>query len=910
MATEATDFTEKDPKSPPAAGDELRVELERGRAQARQRLETGADGYAVAKELAAHIDGLVVALYQRAFAAALANPKLSPERFAVVATGGYGRGELAPFSDVDLLFLRSGKPNGLAAQVTETMLYGLWDLGLKVGHAARDIDQCLRLAREDHTIRTAMLEARFIAGDQALAAELFRRFRGEIVERDHTGFITAKLEERDRRHARIGASRYMVEPNIKEGKGGLRDLHTLFWLARDRYGQDARQMVEAGVFTEEERLRLRRALKFLWTVRCHLHFVTGRAEERLTFDLQPELARRMGYVARGNRTDVERFMTRYFRAAKEVGALTRILCAKLETDNAKAAPRGLSRLLPKRRPTVAVLEGGFAIDNGRLNVTSPDVIDTALGLMKLFALADERDLDLHPDALTQAARRARRMPASWRDDAAACATFLSVATSPRRPGAALRLMNETGLLGRFVPEFGRIVSQMQFNMYHHYTVDEHTLKAIEAISEIERGKHKNQHPLATDIFPKIVNRRAIYLAMLLHDTGKGEGDQQIEGERSARAACERLGLPAGEVDLVGWLVRHHLVMSDIAQKRDISDPRTVAQFAEVVGDVERLRLLLVLTVADIRAVGPGVWNDWKGQLLRDLYRLTEAALHGGRSDEESVRAQLHELAAQAKLRAQEALGAAPTRWLEGLEDGYWLSHDDDALAWHGRQAAADAGGLPRVATRVREVQAVTEVLVQAADRPGLFASLAAAFSASGANIAGARVHTAADGVAFDIFYIQAADHRPFAADHPGALGALRQRLERAAIEDHPPPRSAPVSRRTAAFSVDPWVRVDNDLAAHATVIEASGRDRMGLLADLARVCADAEVSIVSAHIDTHGERASDVFYVQDGGGRVTNPRKLAALAVALDAALREGEPPAPTDPRKTPLAVGRASTAR
>ena len=891
--------------------------LFRGRMIAKERLEAGEHGLAVARLLAAVADEVVSALYDYTTTHLFrARNPTEGERFAIIAVGGYGRGELAPSSDLDLLFLRAYKPTPFSESVTEYMLYMLWDMGLKVGHASRNIDECVKLAREDHTIQTALLESRRIAGDESLAEELQGRFRKEVAEKDHAGFIAAKLKERDERHARVGASRYMVEPNIKEGKGGLRDLHTLFWIVKHRYGfNHARAYVEAGVFTAEQRNAFRRALEFFWTVRCHLHFVTGRAEERLSFDLQPELAKRLGYGGRVNHTSVERFMKRYFLVAREVGALTRVLCAKLEADQAKNAPQGLQRLLPGGRKRSAAVEPGFVIEGGRLNLETPDVLNDPVNLLRLFEIADKRNVDVHPEALGEAALRARAVSPAWRKDPAARASFLEVAASPRRPAAALRLMNEAGVLGKFVPEFGRIVAQMQFNMYHHFTVDEHTLQAIAAMSEIEHGRHAKQHPLSSEIFPKIINRRALYLAMLLHDTGKGDGDQQVEGAKAARAACERLGLPADEVELVSWLVGHHLVMSDVAQKRDIGDPRTVAQFAEIVGNVERLRLLLVLTVADIRAVGPSVWNDWKGQLLRDLYRLTEAALHGGRSDEESVRAHLSELAAEAKaallqrLKVDDQLAV----WLDALEDGYWLNHDAEALTWHAREviSAREGRAIPHVAARIRDVQAVTEVLVYAGDRPGLFASLAAAISASGADILNARVHTTKDGAAFDVFSVQTADRRPFGQDDPDALDALIARLHRAALEDFAQPTPKPPSRRAAAFAIEPWVRIDNDLTPQATVVEASGRDRPGLLAGLAHVFAESKISIASAHIETLGERASDVFYVQEEeGGQVSSARRVAALRAKLETVLRAAEPAAPADPAKTPLAVARASTAR
>jgi [protein-PII] uridylyltransferase len=889
-----------------------------GRAVAKGRLEAGENGLAIARLLAEVADEVVRALYDftttHVFRAR--NPT-EGERFALIAVGGYGRGELAPSSDLDLLFLRAYKLTPFTESVTEYMLYMLWDMGLKVGHASRNVEESLKLAREDHTVQTALLEARRIAGDASLAQELVARFRKEVAQKDHAGFIAAKLKERDERHARVGATRYMVEPNIKDGKGGLRDLHTLFWMARHRYGfSRPRDYMEAGVFTEEERFAFRRALHFLWSVRCHLHFIAARAEERLTFDVQPELAQRLGYSARSDQSAVERFMKRYFLVAKEVGMLTRVLCAKLEADHAKRAPGGLQRLFEGARRKSAPETPGFYIDGGRLNVDDRRVLEKPANVIKLFEIAERRDLDVHPAALGAAAHQIRHLTPSWRKDPESRDLFLKIVESPRHPAAALKLMNEAGVLGKFVPEFGRIVAQMQFNMYHHYTVDAHTLQAIETMSEIERGQHKDRHPLATSIFPKIINRRALYLAMLLHDTGKGGGDQQIEGEKSARAACERLGLPKEEVDLVGWLVRHHLVMSDVAQKRDIGDPRTVVQFAKTVGTVERLRLLLILTVADIRAVGPSIWNDWKGQLLRDLYRLTEAALHGGRSDEDGVRAHLAEVAGQAKRELLAAVGDGDgvlDAWLSALEDGYWLNHDAEAREWHAREVieARKGRAIPHVAARVREPQGVTEVLVYAGDRPGLFASLAAAISASGADIVGARVHTTKDGAAFDVFSIQTTDLKPVGLRDPRALEQLLQRLTRAALENHVLPAAKPPSRRSAAFAIEPWVRVDNYITPDATVIEASGRDRLGLLAELAHVCAEAKVSINSAHIDTYGVRASDVFYVQEEeGGQIVSPRRASTLRGKLEAVLRAAEPDAPADPAKKPLAVARHSPAR
>jgi [protein-PII] uridylyltransferase len=902
--------------------DLLHGALFRGRMIAKDRLSDGAGGHETAQILCQVADEVITALYD--FTTTHVFRSRNPtegERFALVAVGGYGRGQMAPSSDIDLLFLRSYKETPWSESVTEFMLYMLWDMSLKVGHASRTVDECLRLAKDDHTVQTALLEARFLAGDRDLFDKFVARFRKEVVEPGHKTFVAAKLKERDDRHARAGASRYLVEPNVKEGKGGLRDLHTLFWIQRHRYGwADPFDYARTGVLTHAEIAMGMRASEFFWRVRCHLHFLTGRAEERLTFDVQPELARRLGFGERRDNPAVERFMKRYFLAAKDVGILTRIMSAKLEAGHDKKKPTGLSRFMPGGASRIKVDAAGFRTDSGRLAAESAAVFDEdPVNLLRVFRIADARDLDVHPDALADVTRRLKKITPAVRANPDAQALFLQVAASPNHPAAALRLMNETGVLGKFLPEFGRIVAQMQFNMYHHYTVDEHTLRAIEVISDIEKGRCAAEHPLATSIFPKIVNRRALYLAMLLHDTGKGIGDQQEEGEKTAMTACTRLGLPREEVELVGWLVRHHLVMSDVAQKRDIGDPRTVATFAETVGTLERLRLLLVLTIADIRAVGPTVWNGWKGQLLRDLYRLTEAAFHGGRTDEVGVRERLADQALETKAAVVAATKPSPrlVQWLDTLDDAYWLSFDCEALAWHVEAASqfiaegGDEKGV-HVAARAMPKKGVTEILVHAQDRAGLFAALAAALAAGGADVSDARVHTSRDGQAFDVFSILDIEGRAFAADDPHLLQRLVARVKAAAEgEPQAPVAKKPVQRRAAAFAIEPWARIDNDVSRTATVIEVSGRDRPGLLAELAQVLADARTSIVSAHIDAYGERVADVFYVTEpDGAQITDPARIAQLTLRLTEALRESEPDAPQDPARQRLAVAKASTGR
>lgn len=900
-----------------AALDVLKAALFRGRMIAKERLENGAGGIETARLLSGVTDEVVSALWDfttvHVFRAR--NPT-EGERLALMAVGGYGRGTLAPYSDIDLLFVRPYKQTAHAESVIEFMLYALWDLGFKVGHASRTVEECIKLSREDFTIRTSILEARRLTGDEKLAEELVRRFQTDVVKGTGAEFVTAKLKERDERHARAGASRYMVEPNIKEGKGGLRDLNTLFWIAQYLHpGQSIEKVLQLEMFARREVRAFIQAFDFLWAVRSHLHFTTGRPEERLTFDLQPEIARRMGYGDRGDAPAVERFMRRYFLIAKDVGALTRVFAAKLEADQVKVAPKGISRFIPgrsvKRKP---LEEPGFHEVGGRLDVDTDLFERDPINLLRLFRIADQRNLDLHPDAFTAASRAMGLITSAVRRDRHAAKVFLDILSRGRDPRTTLTLMTEAGVLGRYLPEFGRIVAQMQFNMYHSYTVDEHTLRAVGVIADIAAGRLPEDHPLATQIMPLIVDREALFLAMLLHDTGKGgAGGQEVAGARAARQACERLGLERSKIELVAWLVEHHLVMSDYAQKRDVSDPRTVTDFARIVQTPERLRLLLVLTVADIRAVGPGVWNGWKGQLMRELYTATEAVFRGGRgSDAAAAMRRYQENAAyDARVRLAKA-DASYEAWGDAMEDAYFSAFTDAEVLTHARLARIAAGGAGGAAeAKIRNDLNASEVVVAAVDRPRLFVDLAEAITAAGANVVGARVFTSGQGQALDVFYMQDVTGQPFGATDERVLARLADSLAAAARgEPHGrEPRRQDLGR-AAAFSITPAVMLDNDASETSTVVEASGRDRPGLLAALARTLSDSGLEITSAHIDGYGERAVDAFYVVDeAGAKVTDAKKGNALKAALLSALNDSEAEAGQS-RRGNLSRARASVAR
>ena len=875
--------------------DHLHGALFRGRMIAQERLQQGAGGLDTARLLAAVMDEVLHALYDyvTVHVHRASNPT-EGERLAVFATGGYGRSVLAPSSDVDLLFIRPYKASAHAESVIEYMLYALWDMGIKVGHAFRTPEECIRLSREDVTIKTSLLDARFLFGDESLARETREKFRKQAVEGQDAQFIADKLAERDARHAKQGNTRYVVEPNIKEGKGSLRDLQTLYWITKHMNdGVTLEDVMKSGPFTKHEYNVFIRAARFFWTVRCHLHYLTGRAEERLSFDLQPEIASRMGYRDRSGQLGVERFMKHYFLVAKDVGNLTRILAAKLEADHIKK-PEGWRRFIPTGAPK-PLDHDGFILDGGRVSVTGEKVFkDNPANLIRLFSIADETGNDIHPNAMTLAARNARQINSRTRQNPEMSRLFIDLLVDSKDPGLALHRMNEADVLGRLVPEFGGIVAQTQFNMYHHFTVDEHTIRAVDYMAQMDREGGEG-FELAHRLFQKIDNKHVLYLAMLLHDTGKGHGDQQVEGMKTSSQAGKRLGLSAAETDLIAWLVGHHLEMSETAQKRDIADPATIVHFASMVGSLERLRLLYILTIADIRAVGPGIWNAWKGQLLEDLYLNTEAALRGGRTDEVSVS---RELAGRAELNREELasrVGEIPTVMAD-MDPAYWTGFDVEALESHAR--TIQSGEPPIVSASVREDGGGVSLLVAGHDRLGLFSRLAGTIAAQGANVVSAQVFTAPSGFIVDVFILQDGKGGVFAAGDSGRLKRLEDQVRRAFMTNEPLPEIPAKSyRREAAFKVIPQVKIDDTLSADYTVIDIAGRDRPGLLHDVASLLADENISIHSAHVGSYGERVFDAFYVQLPDSYTE--ARLSALKDQLLTVLQREEPDAPRTPARS-----------
>ncbi|MGK6316127.1 [protein-PII] uridylyltransferase [Neorhizobium sp. DT-125] len=866
-----------------------------GREKARALLGRDGSGLSCARRLSWLQDQIITVLYD------VIVDGIHPEGadIAVAAVGGYGRDTLAPGSDIDLLFLLPERNSDAMRKAVEFLLYVLWDMGFKVGHATRTVEECIRLSKTDMTIRTAILESRYICGREALVKELETRFDREIVADTGPEFIAAKLAERDQRHQKAGDTRYLVEPNVKEGKGGLRDLHTLFWIAKYYYRvRDPAELVKLGVLSREESRLFEKADDFLWAVRCHMHFLTGKAEERLSFDIQREIAESLGYHTRPGLSAVERFMKHYFLVAKDVGDLTRILCAALEDEQAKDAPGGLTRRVISRfTKRVRKIPGtvDFVEDRGRITLADPDVFKRdPVNLIRFFHVADINGLELHPDALKRMTRSLSLIDNDVRENEEANRLFLSMLTSRRDPALMLRRMNEAGVLGRFIPEFGKVVAMMQFNMYHHYTVDEHLIRSVEALSEIDNGKAADIHPLSNKLMPTIEDRTVLYVAVLLHDIAKGrQEDHSIAGARIARKLCPRLGLNPKQTELVVWLVEEHLIMSMTAQTRDLHDRKTITDFAEKVQSMDRLKLLLILTICDIRAVGPGVWNGWKGQLLRTLYYETELLLSGGFSE-----LSRKERASQ----AEEELFGALSDWSQKDRRTYSKLHYQPYLlsvsledqVRHAKfiREADKAGQALATMVRTDSFHAITEITVLAPDHPRLLSIIAGACAAAGANIADAQIFTTSDGRALDTILV----NREFTVDEDELRrgGTISRMIEDVLSGKKRLPEviatRAKSRKRNKTFTIPPSVIISNGLSNKFTVIEVECLDRTGLLADITAVLADLSLDIHSARITTFGEKVIDTFYVTDlVGHKVVNENRQGNITARLKAVMAEQE---------------------
>ena len=826
-----------------------------------------------------------------------ANIPTTSENMSIIFVGGSGRAEMAPFSDVDLLFLTPYKKSPWVENVLETVLHILWLLKLKVGYAVRTVDECLRMAREDITIRTNLLEMRYLMGDQSLADELESRMWDEVCATTGPEFVEAKLDERANRHKRQGGSRYLVEPNVKEGKGGLRDLQTLFWISKYlNRNKTVFELVELGVLTEDEYQLFHEAETFLWTVRSFMHLITGRATEKLTFDLQVEVSAALGFVDDEGMRGVERFMQHYFRHAMNAGDITRLLLVDLEEKHVKERPslaNTIKNALSFTRDKTAV---GFKERNGRLTIADPNTFfDDPCNILKLFKEALRTGLFLHPEALRLASANLDLIDDNLRKNPEASEIFLNLLTDPENPERGLRRMNELGVLGAYLPEFENIVAMMQFNMYHHYTVDEHTIQCISVLNQIEQQELTEDLPVVSDILKQGVNRRVLYLALLLHDIGKGRPEaHEVIGAKLAKKVCKQLRMDPADTETVVWLVRNHLLMSDVAQKRDISDPRTVRDFANHVRTAKNLKLLTVLTVCDIRGVGPDRWNNWKAVLIRQLFSLTlEHINEGSEATSKSRQDRIEEAQALFIKRARHVTGDALSAEVDRHYAGFWLGTDVKAQMVMSKLSCDVSGGEIVSDIQMDKDRGATRACFSMLDHPGIFSRLTGALAIAGANIVDARTYTTRDGVATSVFWLQDIAAKPY---EKSRLGRLRkvigeilggERVAREVLDEKYKPK-----KRERPFVVPTTVSVDNEGSEIFSIIEVDTRDRPGLLHDLTRTIAASNLTISSAIIATYGNQVVDTFYVKDlYGHKIHAKKKQEAIAAKLREAIKISQKP-------------------
>jgi [protein-PII] uridylyltransferase len=857
------------------------LKLETDRLRMRHRFGLG--GLEIASARSYQVDQVVAHACRLALEEAEAPARVALLGCAVVALGGYGRAELAPFSDVDLLFLHQGRAGEAVGRFVEQVLQLLWDVGLTVGHSFRTLAQCAEEARGDLHSRTAVAEARLVAGDTRIFAALDRTLDQEIRRDRRSGeaFLESLRRDVAERHARVGGAVCVQEPNVKEGVGGLRDLHAVLWVAQASHGcRGLAELHTAGVLSQREHQTARRAYDFLLRVRAEAHFVTNRKTDVITLDLQPNLAKSLGYEGSRGLLASELFMRDYYRRASEIRAVAaRVLC-RPEPE----APRRLFATLVRRRPA-----RDFEVREGRLRAKAPGLLATGQGLLAAFAAAQAEGVPLSDELALAVRERLPLVDRALRESAEAASVFVDVLRWRGRVGLALRAMHETGFLGRFLPEFGRVTFLVQHDFFHRYTVDEHTLRAIEALDEVASGTEAAARPFGR-ILDEVEDAAPLYLGMLLHDIGKGRGGGHVErGAGLAPRVCARLGLGERESEDVVFLVASHLDMSQISQQRDLSEPALVAAFAERMGSLHRLNLLHLLTYADHRGVAPGIWNEWKGALLWELYNRTRRHLAGHPGEEapgESVRARAVET-----LR-REFPEADLERHFALLPESYLRRTDAARMEHHFRLVSARGGAPAAFEWRDLADGLCTELTLVTDDRPGLFAAVAGTLTAHGINILAVDLFSRADGLVIDTLKLsEVSSHRPVKPER-------RSRVEAAVVSaftgDHDvaeavarwlaknPQRPRWALGRAAR---GPAVRFDQESSATATVIEVRAHDRPGLAWTIAGTLARLELNITFATIATAKALALDVFYVTGAGGQKLAPTELAAVEEALLASL-------------------------
>ncbi len=861
----------------------FRQALAEGYDSLKVRHAEGASGQESVRTHARLMDDVILSLTRLIAADAVADG-LAATPQVVMALGGYGRGELHPLSDVDLMVIYDGKMSPYVQRMMQELLYSLWDLGLHVGHSLRSLDDCVAMARTDFPSRTSMQEARFLAGDRRLFARFQRVLRQEVFRRDFGQFLETTLVERDARYRKHGASPYIGEPNVKESAGGLRDMHTAMWLGEAKFGtRTLRELADKGLITPREQAAADAALTFLWRVRNELHFFSGHKNDVLTRDLQPRIAKNLGYENDATSLGVERFMRDYYLHARVIHRVSKRLIARCQETLSR---RGSA----ERRRRQQALADGLVFFDGRLHLADRDPsqlrVDPAR-LMKVFGHLHRLGCELSLDLERAVEDSLHLVDDAFRRSDAVGELFLDICRSWGRVCQTFSEMHELGLLGRYLPEFGALTCLVQYDVYHKFSADQHSLLAVEHLEALAPGQSAESEG-AAPVLSEVEKPELLMLGMLLHDIGKARGHGHVaKGIPLVRGLTARMGLPSADAASVEFLVAHHLTMSHVAQRRDIDDPKTVTDFAAVVGDPQRLRMLYLLTYADMRAVGPGVLTPWRARILHELYTRTLDLLTGGRVAKPS-RTQLAERL-HAAAKGEVDLQAVKAH-LAMMADRYLESTGVQRMAEHLRMLG-ELGEAPVVTALFQHPDlGSSDLVVVTRDLPGLFSLIAGTLAASGVNIISAQIHTRADGIAIDTFQVNdpAGDVVGSAAHWARPLDALRAVITGEQSVEALLARRRALGREATGPGGPPKIALDNQLSDSATVIEVKCPDRLGLLYLITRALAGLGLDIVSARIATEIDQAFDTFYVQDREGRkLEDPDTLERARVGLEQALAQ-----------------------
>ena len=839
------------------------------------------------------IDAVILSAFDAInnYAFPIANPTTS-DKLAVITVGGYGRGNLSPGSDIDLLVLTPYKMTPRIEQIVETLLYLLWDLKLKVGYAVRSLEETIVKARADNTICTTLLDARFISGNQDLWIKFNALFQSEILNKEKNNFFYTKLKERDARHKKMGDSRYLLEPNIKECKGGLRDLNTIRWIISFMYQvNNSAGYIESGIMTKKEALFYDKAEKYFMNLRAIMHYYGTNDSDRLTFDLQLLIAEKLGYTKHAGSIPIERLMKHYYLFAKEVGYLTKSVLENIENKNFNKPNSLLKNLVFKFQKNK---NGIFEFYNNKIHLAKGIKNIDPIDIFKAYDFSAEFNLNLSNE-LTNLIKLNIRKIDDIRNDKKANYYFINILTNLLNSDKVLRNMNETGVLGRFIPDFQKVVARVQHDMYHTYTVDEHTINAISILRKIDNGEYESKYGLASKVIKQIVSKKVLYIALFLHDIAKGRGgDHSILGGQVAKNLCPKFGLLSDEVETVIWLVENHLLLSTIAFKRDLQDPKTIIDLKNKIQSAELLRLLYLLTVADITAVGPEIWNSWKDNLLKVVYDETLMEINGGGDQksrtirEEKSRNKLRDSLIQWK--EQEFID-----YTNRFYSYYWTNISSDVHVRHASLILdADKENLKlKIFAEPLKDQGVTEVSIYTQDHLGLFARTCAALALAGTSVQDARIVTTKDGMTVNTFLVRSADASSI-IEQKNRLKVLIETIRKTISEERNPKvlmkefKSIQIPSRRDSFIIEPRVLIDNLSSRSHTVIEINSKDKIGLLHTLASEFFSIGLHISTARISTYGVRAVDVFYVKNlTGGKIIEENKINLIKDKLMQAIHE-----------------------